>query len=131
MMEKIEDFEHVDVMFAWLMMKHCIDVQLITHGENEEDDDIKPGCFKIIAYVNCNDTFAYACGDAEEVTTEEDIRTLFADSFNNPKWGPIIWASRKCGHKPVIEVQEWMKAENCWTEEMDSLEESFMGSERW
>ncbi|MDO8659570.1 MAG: hypothetical protein Q7K54_03120 [Candidatus Parcubacteria bacterium] len=55
---------------------------------------------KICLYLNMNDTFAWACADAEEFTIEElpiiyDVFEKFGHS------GIIAWASQKNGMEPI------------------------------
>lgn len=49
---------------------------------------------------NMNDTFAYACADAEEVQPEELVK--LAGLFVQYNWAALIaWASKKRGYLPI------------------------------
>lgn len=74
----------------------------------------------ISIYVLCGDTFGYACADAEELPYAE-IENLYKMHYNNPKWGSIKWVclQRKC--RPLQEVEDTMKQDGVWDENMEVL----------
>ena len=54
-------------------------------------------------FVNCNDTFAYACADAEDLPYKQ-IKPLYEMWKKNPVWGPVAWAVMQRKERPIEPV---------------------------
>lgn len=60
----------------------------------------------------CNDTFAYACADAEDISSQEDLDLLIkcmedcveADRANGSAYATILYVARKRNMRPLHEV---------------------------
>lgn len=76
-------------------------------------------------YVNCSDVFAWACSDAENITTDE-ILSLYKEVVKNPKWGSTIWVCLKRQEQPQKPIVDDMKKEGFWTDELESLPKNRM-----
>jgi hypothetical protein len=74
----------------------------------------------VVLFVNCNDTFGYACADAEPLMLEELV-DLYKKYKNDSKWGVTKWCCKKRNMRPIGEIREDMKEEGSWEEWMDSL----------
>ena len=76
--------------------------------------------------VNCNDTFWWACAEAEDVTLEE-ISSLYNycyDEQGNEKydgWGHTIWACLHRGMRPQHPMEDLMKERGVWIDELEAL----------
>jgi hypothetical protein len=70
--------------------------------------------------VNCNDIFAWACADAEDLPYG-DIQPLYDMWFKDPHWGAAKWCAIKRNQKPQPPVIEDMKKAGSWDEVMEAL----------
>ena len=70
--------------------------------------------------MNCNDVFAWACADAESITTEECV-DLFKEINKDKKWGDTVWICKKRNLKPQGPIIKDMKIDGSWTDEMEAL----------
>lgn len=69
---------------------------------NEEIEDWDNGFH---AAVNCNDTFYYACADAEGLAPGEAYKVR--DFYERYGWaGVVAWAAKKRGAEPLKELQD-------------------------
>lgn len=75
-------------------------------------------------YVNCNDLFYWACADCESIPFSE-IRSLYERVFdkdgNYQKWGSTIWACLRRGMRPQHPIEDAMKKDGFWTDELEAL----------
>lgn len=78
---------------------------------------------KIEMLLNCNDTFAYACGDAEDISIDEI--PAFLEQTKDTKYGYVAWIAKKRNEKPVVEYQEWMAKAGEWTSQLEALPENY------
>jgi len=80
--------------------------------------------WKVHMGVNCNDIFYWACGDVEEINIEE-IQSLYDARYdedgNRKKWGSTIWACLHRGSRPQHPIEDDMRKDGCWNEELESL----------
>jgi len=67
----------------------------------------------ITHHVNCNDVFAWACADSEDVTYSE-IHDVYAMWRKDPVWGPAIWCIRKRKMKPQGPVEKAIRDKGIW-----------------
>lgn len=80
------------------------------------------GCTTVL-YVNCNDVFAWACADAEDLPNDE-IGNLYKMHIADPKWGSIKWCCHRRNEQPQKPVADDMKLDGSWDESMDDLKEN-------
>lgn len=69
-------------------------------------------------YVNCNDVFAWASADGEEIFLNE-IEDLYNFFIKDPSWGPVIWCIKKRNLMPQKPVYDIIKKEGIW--DLDSM----------
>ncbi len=77
----------------------------------------------MVLFVNCNDVFAWACCDAEEVAMRE-LRALYTAWTANRTWGPARWCCIKRNQKPQRPVEQAMREAGAWDDVMDALPEN-------
>lgn len=73
-------------------------------------------------WVNCGDTFMYACADAEPVTMKE-LPELYRMHKEND-WGATKWCCKKRNLQPISPIIKRMRDENVWDEMMESLDKN-------
>lgn len=74
--------------------------------------------------VNCGDTFAYACADAEELVHDE-LEDFFAYYVKDTTYGPTIWCMLKRKELPISPVLEQVKKSPIWgSVNIDDLNEN-------
>lgn len=86
-------------------------------------DVYKSGGHSIVLAVNCNDTFAWGCADAEDLRYDE-IPKLYKEFEKNNKWGPTRWCCFKRNQQPQEAIKNWMIKEGSWDEELEKLPEN-------
>lgn len=74
--------------------------------------------------VNCNDVFAWACADCEDIASEEELQDLYDASAADRNWGMLKWVCKKRGEKPQRGWIVIMKHQRSWDETMESLREN-------
>lgn len=95
------------------------DDEFLWFGLNKKDfwSDIK-------MFVVCNDLFWWAVADLEDVTLEE-IPALYDACYDEngeiKKWGSDIWCCLHRGMRPQHPIEDKMKEEGFWTDELDAL----------
>jgi hypothetical protein len=77
-------------------------------------------------YVNCSDTFAYACADAESITNNDgeadsEIIALYKMWKEHPTYGPVKWCALKRNMRPLKIIEGWMREVNYWDESLEAL----------
>lgn len=77
----------------------------------------------IVLFVNCNDCFAWACADAEDLPNGE-IKNLYEYHLKDPKWGSTKWCCIRRNEKPLAKVINLMKKDGSWDEVMEKLPEN-------
>ena len=70
--------------------------------------------------MNCNDIFAWACADAEEVEHGE-IQALYDLWLKDRTWGAAKWCAIKRNQKPQPPVIASMKKAGAWDDAMEAL----------
>ena len=75
----------------------------------------------VILIVNCNDIFAWACADAEDLK-ESEVQDLYQMWKKDPGWGPAKWVCKKRNLQPQKAAIKFMKQEGSWEEWMDKLQ---------
>jgi hypothetical protein len=79
-----------------------------------------------VLFVNCNDVFAWACADCEEITENDgeepsEIIELYKCYKQSSKWGGTRWVCIKRKEKPQDPIVEAMKKDGQWDEVMENL----------
>ena len=77
----------------------------------------------IVLFVNCNDVFAWACGDAESLTMAE-VPTLYRAWKADQYWGVLKWCCQKRNLKPQKSIVDDMKKVGKWDAEMEALRDN-------
>lgn len=77
----------------------------------------------ITLFVLCNDVFAWATADAEDITIEE-LPQLFEMYEKNPKCASTQWVCVKRNEKPQEPMIKWLKENNGWNETLEALPEN-------
>lgn len=82
--------------------------------------------FTTCLYVNLNDVFAWACADAECVSSNDgenpsEVIELYKYWKENKNWGAVKWAAIKRKVQPQRPVIEIMKKSGYWDEVLESL----------
>lgn len=77
-------------------------------------------CNSTALCVNCNDTFAWGCADAEPMLYD-DLETVFNMWKADNRWGADKWCAIKRNQKPQPPVIEAMKKDGSWDETMENL----------
>jgi hypothetical protein len=79
----------------------------------------------IILFMICNDVFAWSCADAEDVSSTEDLKSLYDYCEKYGAWeGSAIWVCMKRKQKPQIPVVKMLKDKNAWPIELDTLQDN-------
>ncbi len=69
--------------------------------------------------VNCNDVFAWACADAEEIMMHE-VRDLFDHWCQDPIWGSSVWCIKRRGIMPQEPVERRIRDAGFW--DLDNMD---------
>ena len=64
-------------------------------------------------FVNCNDSFAWATADAEEIVHDE-IDELYDMWKRDPHYGPIVWVAKKRNLMPIDPIAKSIMKEGIW-----------------
>ena len=83
----------------------------------------------IVAFVNCNDVFAWGCADAEEISVSEEVREGVTDDLHYllklyldmGHWGVVKWCCIQRNEQPQNPVLKDMKLADMWDDEMENL----------
>ena len=70
--------------------------------------------------VNCNDIFAWACADAEQLDYD-GIQGLYDLWFADRSWGAAKWCAMKRNQKPQPPVIAAMRKAGVWDDTMEKL----------
>lgn len=84
-----------------------------------ETNEGKTSCF----FVNCNDVFAWACADGEDVKVHE-IKNLYEMHMKDRQWGSTKWCILKRGMMPQKPILEAIKIDGSWDLDEKKLEEN-------
>ena len=75
-------------------------------------------------YVLCNDVFAWACADLEDLPYDK-IGSLYCSWKNDATWGAIKWCCRHRNEKPQGPIERDMRADGSWDDEMEGLRPNY------
>lgn len=73
-------------------------------------------------FVNCNDTFGYACADVQPLLFD-DIIPLYVQHTADPLWGILRWCCLKRQMRPLREIELSMRLSNGWDDALEKLPE--------
>lgn len=73
-----------------------------------------------VLFVRCNDLFAWACADAEDLPMR-DIGTLYRMVRADPTWGAAKWCCLRRHEQPQAPVVTQMQHDGCWDAQMAQL----------
>jgi hypothetical protein len=96
-------------------------VFLNTHWWKKEWSEEQKNLFSI--NVNCNDIFAWACSDAEEITYS-DLEGLWWHYKLDPLFGTAVWCIKRRKQLPQPPVYRNIKEQGIWNLEIMGLEEN-------
>jgi hypothetical protein len=74
-------------------------------------------------FVNCSDVFAWACSDAETISSDEELKHLYEWCVSN-KHGSVIWCCVKRGMQPQKPIADLLRKDGCWVQRLDDLEKN-------
>ena len=108
---------------AQLVAKGVLFANYRVYSYNE--DKLNKDGKTIVLFANCSDVFAWGCADAEDVSNEEELKSLYdyCEKYGGYE-GRTIWACMKRKEQPQAPVAKYLKSANCWPIELDSLHES-------
>lgn len=72
----------------------------------------------VVVFAICNDAFAWACADAEEIDNVEGLWRAWKQDGED---GVIRWIALKRNARPIKPHEERMRRNGSWTIEMDAL----------
>lgn len=112
--ERKEYFDEATALAILLSQQVCF---LNSHWWEEEwPQRAKDG---ICVIVNCNDLFAWACADGEELPYDE-IQNLY-DLWKSDPYGVDKWCCIRRNQQPQEPIVKRMKAAGAWDSVMESL----------
>ena len=76
-----------------------------------------------VIYVLCNDLFAWALADGEDLPYDE-IEPLYKMWKADPKWGSAKWCCKQRNMQPQPPVKKDMIKDGVWEEWMDRLDKN-------
>ena len=74
----------------------------------------------IVLFVLCNDIFAWACADAEDLPCSE-IPKLYRMWEKDKIYGPAKWCCIRRNEKPQQPMIDYMKKDGVWDDTMEKL----------
>lgn len=74
----------------------------------------------LVLFCGCNDLFAWACSDAENVSMQE-LPGLYEAWRADKRWGTSVWCALKRGMRPQAPVERDMKRDGAWTDALEML----------
>lgn len=77
--------------------------------------------------IYCNDWFGWACSDAEEISSSQELVDLFEEHIKDETYGSCIWASKKRNLQPFNLRKKSLIEQNKWTAELEALTENNRG----
>ena len=99
----------------------------ITWPGDKETDRPKIRDDTIVVFMNCNDVFAWACADAESISTagdeveDNELYDLTRLHLEHRTWGSTKWICLKRNEKPQRPMADAMRKAGYWDEEMEAL----------
>lgn len=96
-------------------LAHLLSKDIVFLNTHWWEDDWPEKAKKTISIiVNCNDIFAWACADGEELLGEDDIDTFWQYYSKDPDWGPVVWCIRKRNMLPQKPVYDDIQKDGIW-----------------
>lgn len=100
-----------DLLRAEVAFVAAMDRAMITDGRKD---------LPVAIYVRASDTFAYACADAELLTLDQ-VPPLYALFRKDPGYGHVAWLVHRRKERPLMQIEEKLKARGLWDAEMEAL----------
>jgi hypothetical protein len=75
----------------------------------------------IVLFLVCNDTFGYACADAEDIEEVDQLEKLYRYWKADPVWGATRFVIEKRKKRPTIAVQNRMVEHGVWKEDYEQF----------
>lgn len=85
--------------------------------------DNKKAGHTIVLFVNCNDIFAWALADGEDLPLEE-LKNLYSMWKEDNRWGPAKWCCKRRNERPQGPVARDMVLSGSWEDWMYDLKEN-------
>ncbi len=74
----------------------------------------------VVLFVNCNDVFAWACADSEDIAYD-DITALFEAHMKDKRFGSDKWCCQRRQQKPQAPLEKMMREAGSWDDKMEQL----------
>ena len=84
------------------------------------DGDIFVSCQDGRLCVICNDTFGYACADAEPITDRRDIVVIYEGKAKHGWPAVVAWCAKRRKQRPLAPIVTRMKEAGVWDDELES-----------
>lgn len=79
-------------------------------------------------FIDCNDVFAWGCGDGEVLPLDE-IQEIYEYHIKDKVWGTAVWCMKKRNCMPQAAVAKMMREGGIW--DIDNLSLQPNGSDRY
>lgn len=109
-----------DLALAELLSAEIIFANCRPYVHSWKDRGEEPDGRTVVLFVNCNDLFAWACADAEDLPLEE-VPTLYKAWKAEGRWGVEKWCCRRRNQRPQPPVERQMREAGVWDAEMEAL----------
>lgn len=73
-----------------------------------------------VAFVLCNDVFAWGFADSEDLPNDE-IGNVLKAYVEDPVWGVAKWCCKRKKLRPQLPVEKLMKKRGSWDDELESF----------
>jgi hypothetical protein len=104
------DDQDIDFKLAHLLMNCII---FTNNGWWYAESGVSWPKDSISHHVNCNDTFAYACGDSEDIT-HDGVHELYAMWRKDPHYGSTVWCMKKRKIMPILQIEKAIRDAGIW-----------------
>lgn len=94
---------------AYLLGKDMVGIN--THWYKKEWPEEAKNMFAV--FVNCGDTFAYACADAEEVEYKE-LEDVYMHYITDKRFGLTVWCCLKRNLMPIKVIADAIRKQGIW-----------------
>ena len=111
-----------EAMVAHLLEENILFVNARRYVSNEKTNELSKN-ETLVLFLNCNDVFAWAYSDAEDVSYDE-LPELFKMYEANTDCGPTQWVCIKRNQKPQAPMVKYLKENDGWNEVMEALPEN-------
>ena len=107
---RYEDQEPViENMLAVLLINEVVFINDHWWEKDWSEDAKKSPSINVV----CNDTFGWACADAEEIIHSE-IPELYEMWEKDSDFGPLVWCCKKRQQKPIKPIYDQIQKNGIW-----------------